>query len=359
MGAMNALKARMVCGAAAAGAAGVMAMGAVPAAAPAAAATLPTLAGETLNATIAHDRFSASCWTSGTYTVTFTFRGDATGPYPGRFTESGTITYALHRYLHRNDGAVAWARITAFSDAFTITSPAGTVTGATRLASRLPGEPEANCGGGMGGQALGAGVGTRYTATITTPAGTRQDRGPATAVLAGVNTGNRRFHTSLAEGFGAPASAPVNTAPPSIAGSSVPVVSVSAGERLTAFQPSWDDDPIAFAYRWLRCDAAGANCAPIPGATARSYTPQAADVGSTIRVQQWASNAAGTAGPAISDPTGVIASPPPSAARKASKRRRHGACRTSYRRSMMAAVTSPPVARPPTSGVQIPSAHTA
>jgi hypothetical protein len=42
---------------------------------------------------------------------------------------------------------------------------------------------------------------------------------------------------------------------------------------------------MSFTYQWLRCDAGGANCAEIGGATASTYTLQAGDVGDTIRVR--------------------------------------------------------------------------
>ena len=39
--------------------------------------------------------------------------------------------------------------------------------------------------------------------------------------------------------------------------------------------------PITFTYQWQRCDAAGANCADIAGATGATYTLDGADVGAT------------------------------------------------------------------------------
>jgi hypothetical protein len=49
--------------------------------------------------------------------------------------------------------------------------------------------------------------------------------------------------------------APQNTRPPSISGS--PVV----GATLTAEQGDWAGLPDSYAFAWLQCDAAGANCA--------------------------------------------------------------------------------------------------
>jgi hypothetical protein len=52
-------------------------------------------------------------------------------------------------------------------------------------------------------------------------------------------------------------------------------------------------------------------CTDIPGATAQIYTLSGADVGSAIRVEEWATNAAGMGGPASSMQTTVITPAPP------------------------------------------------
>jgi hypothetical protein len=61
------------------------------------------------------------------------------------------------------------------------------------------------------------------------------------------------------------------------------------------------------------CDASGADCAAIPGATSAQYIATAADAGSTLRVEETASNANGAGSPANSAPTATIAGrrPPP------------------------------------------------
>ena len=64
--------------------------------------------------------------------------------------------------------------------------------------------------------------------------------------------------------------APVNTAPPTIAGS------VNVGQTLTASPGTWTGKPApTFAYQWQRCDAAGADCVDIAGATGITYVVQA------------------------------------------------------------------------------------
>ena len=93
---------------------------------------------------------------------------------------------------------------------------------------------------------------------------------------------------------------PVSVSPPSVSGRAV------QGQTLTEAPGSWSNGPTSYAYQWERCDAAGANCAALPGAAAQTYTLTSADVASTIRVQETASNAAGAGVPASSTPTAVV-----------------------------------------------------
>lgn len=87
----------------------------------------------------------------------------------------------------------------------------------------------------------------------------------------------------------APATAPRNTAAPTIAGTP------RQGQTLTASPGTWAGTaPITYGYQWLRCDAGGGNCATIPGATGQTYVATAADVGATLRVAVAARNSAGT-----------------------------------------------------------------
>ena len=71
----------------------------------------------------------------------------------------------------------------------------------------------------------------------------------------------------------------VNTAPPVISGSAI------RGQTLSTSTGTWtfDLDYLTYAYRWLRCDAAGANCVAIPGQVYPTLLLGSADVGSTIR----------------------------------------------------------------------------
>jgi hypothetical protein len=93
--------------------------------------------------------------------------------------------------------------------------------------------------------------------------------------------------------------APVNQSLPTISGSAV------RGQALTATSGAWSNTPTTFAYRWLRCDAGGASCTEISGATGSGYTVADADVGKTLRVEVTAGNADGS-GQATSAPTAVV-----------------------------------------------------
>jgi hypothetical protein len=84
-----------------------------------------------------------------------------------------------------------------------------------------------------------------------------------------------------------PPSPPVNTALPVISGVA------QQGQQLSASNGSWTNGPTAYAYQWQDCDASGANCTSISGATTSSYTLVSGDAGHTVRVVVTASNAGG------------------------------------------------------------------
>ena len=99
----------------------------------------------------------------------------------------------------------------------------------------------------------------------------------------------------------AAAGPPRNTTPPTTSGTP------QVGQTLTANNGTWvGQQPFTFSYRWRRCDATGANCADISGATAKTYLLTSADQGTTLRVRVTARNARGAAS-ATSAPTGVVA----------------------------------------------------
>src|SRR5438552_1263325 len=99
----------------------------------------------------------------------------------------------------------------------------------------------------------------------------------------------------------APQTAPQNTGEPVVSGQTV------QGETLTTTNGHWTGSaPLAFRYRWLRCDTSGGSCADISGATGSTYVLKDVDIGRTLRVRVTAHNSLG-ARAATSTPTGVVA----------------------------------------------------
>jgi hypothetical protein len=99
---------------------------------------------------------------------------------------------------------------------------------------------------------------------------------------------------------------PVAASPPSVSGSA------RQGQTLSESHGAWSNAPNFYAYQWQDCDAGGANCIAIAGATGQTYTLTAADVGQTISVQEVASNAGGSGLPASSLPSALVLPVPPS-----------------------------------------------
>jgi len=95
--------------------------------------------------------------------------------------------------------------------------------------------------------------------------------------------------------------APQNTTAPAISGSA------RVGRQLTADEGTWTgSQPMTFTYQWLRCSSTAlASCSPVAGATSKTYTVTAADVGFRLRVSVTATNAAGSA-TATSAPTSSV-----------------------------------------------------
>jgi GH25 family lysozyme M1 (1,4-beta-N-acetylmuramidase) len=87
-----------------------------------------------------------------------------------------------------------------------------------------------------------------------------------------------------------PSGAPASSTPPTIVGTA------KAGSKLAGIPGTWSGGkPVAFSYQWQSCDAAGAGCVPIAGATLETYTPTAADVGHALTVAVTALSARGSA----------------------------------------------------------------
>lgn len=102
------------------------------------------------------------------------------------------------------------------------------------------------------------------------------------------NVGGSGQATSGATGV-VTVSAPVNTVKPTVSGTA------KQGQTLTGTTGTWTGAaPITYTFQWWRCDSSGANCSSIPGATAVTYVPTAADVGRSVRVIVTAKNSVGS-----------------------------------------------------------------
>lgn len=88
----------------------------------------------------------------------------------------------------------------------------------------------------------------------------------------------------------------------------VPTIAGTAreGEVLRGSLGVWSGSlPLSFVLQWLRCDAAGAQCNPIPGIAGQEYQLAAADIDATIRMRVTATNSAGS-NSVVSAATGTV-----------------------------------------------------
>jgi hypothetical protein len=100
-------------------------------------------------------------------------------------------------------------------------------------------------------------------------------------------------------------SAPANTVPPAISGTT------TEGQTLSASTGSWSGLPLTYTYQWQGCNSSGEGCSDIAGASTSTYTLSAGQAGETVRVIVTASNLGGST-PATSAASAVIAALPPS-----------------------------------------------
>lgn len=142
-----------------------------------------TLTGETF--TISPPTVTATCGTSSS-TVSYTVSGAAIGPYPGTYTESGTLTIGPETLPQFVNG-YEFGPITSATINFSIDSPAGHVTGTKSLPAITP-DAFGLCyspalGGGSFVELCACNSSLNYTATIDTPTGTFGDRGVSGLIL--------------------------------------------------------------------------------------------------------------------------------------------------------------------------------
>lgn len=82
------------------------------------------------------------------------------------------------------------------------------------------------------------------------------------------------------------------------------------GDTLNSSNGTWTDTPTSYTYQWQSCDANGASCTAISGATNARYTVVSGDVGNTLRTVVTACNSKGCTSK-TSDQTDVVASTAP------------------------------------------------
>ena len=228
----------------------------------------------------------------------------------GTWTGTPTITYAYqwralrhrrrelhrHRERHRDDlrPRPRPTRPSTVRVVVTATNAAGSTLATTTASATVAAAPPVNTvaptvsGTARDGEVL---TGTRGTWTgtptddVRVPAGSRCDAaGNACAAIAGATGAHLHAHRRGRRPARSSSSSPRRTRrgsatsraitgdgrPPRPRTPPLPAISGTArdGSTLTADHRHWSGTPpIRFTYAWLRCDAGGANCAQIAGAT--------------------------------------------------------------------------------------------
>lgn len=136
-----------------------------------------------------------------------------------------------------------------------------------------------------------ADVGHGLTVSVTAAGA----RGTATATSAPT--------LAIAPAGAAAAARPAVVSPPSVTGTA------QVGQALTGAAGAWTGSPTSFAYQWRRCDAAGAGCVPIAGATGAVYVLTPGDAGATLSLLVTATGSGG-AQAATAPPTATVAAAP-------------------------------------------------
>jgi hypothetical protein len=100
-------------------------------------------------------------------------------------------------------------------------------------------------------------------------------------------------------------------APPVLAATTPPAVTgtVKVGQQLAGTTGVWTGTaPITYAFQWYRCDATGAHCSSVHGATKQTYRLAKADTGKTIGLTVTAADATAKT-PAYASLVGPVAAP--------------------------------------------------
>jgi hypothetical protein len=103
-------------------------------------------------------------------------------------------------------------------------------------------------------------------------------------------TTQQALSTASGAAVGGDLAGPSHTARPAITGLA------RSGAQLTATAGLWSGvGALSYAYQWYRCDAGGAHCSSIHGATKATYRTVRADIGKTLGFTVRATDSTGTA----------------------------------------------------------------
>jgi hypothetical protein len=157
------------------------------------------------------------------------------------------------------------------------------------------------CDASGGACAATGSTGADYTAKLADVGGTlRVEQTPVNGTTAGAAVRSEPTPSVLAINLGPVLKSPVADNAPAVSGTA------AVGQTLTAAPGTWLPSLATFSYRWLRCDAIGAGCVPIAGATDVTYVPVVADLGHRLSVAVTAALIGLIPSPAVSIATAVI-----------------------------------------------------
>lgn len=188
--------------------------------------------------------------------------------------------------------------------------------GGAGVASDITGTPTFYGGGGAGGGTCDSSSGQTWSGTPAQGGAARASQsatpnsggggGGGGAVGWAFYGGNGGSGVVILSWNGA-ALPPTNTVQPAISGTT------QKTSVLTATTGTWSESPTSYVYKWKRSTSASGTYVDIPQATASSYTLSSDDVGSFLKVEVTASNAAGSVAE-LSTSTAVVTDLPNSIA---------------------------------------------
>ena len=143
------------------------------------------------------------------------------------------------------------------------------------------------------------------TATPTDGVYNTNPAGTPTPTFGSPDTEPRKWSYRIQLTGGTPPTPPTNTTPPTISGTTV------QGQTLTATNGTWSGNPTSYTHQWRRCNTSRHSLHRHHSATTPTYSLQAADTGSTLRIRATATNTAGPSTPTDSTQTTIVTAPPP------------------------------------------------